>query len=92
LPESPDWIPYRTSYYRETWGFCLTHRQRERMKDGEYEVCIDSSLESGHLTYAEYWIQGETNDEVLFPVTRAIRRSAMITSPEWRRQRVWRIS
>jgi aminopeptidase-like protein len=65
LPESPDWIPYRTSYYRETWGFCLTHRQRERMKDGEYEVCIDSSLESGHLTYAEYWIQGETNDEVL---------------------------
>jgi aminopeptidase-like protein len=65
LPESPDWIPYRTSYYKQTWGFCVTHRQRERMKDGSYEVCIDSSLESGHLTYAEYRVQGETNDEVL---------------------------
>jgi aminopeptidase-like protein len=65
LPELPDWIPYRTSYYKETWGFCLTHRQRESMEDGEYDVCIDSSLKSGHLTYAEFRIQGETDDEVL---------------------------
>jgi aminopeptidase-like protein len=65
LPETPEWIPYRTSYYRETWGFCLSQRQLERMKDGEYEVCIDSTLEPGHLTYGEYWVQGATNDEVL---------------------------
>ena len=65
LPEAPDWIPYRTSYYKETWGFCLSHRQHESMKDGEYEVCIDSSLEAGHLTYGEYLIQGETDNEVL---------------------------
>jgi aminopeptidase-like protein len=65
LPESPDWIPYRTSYYRETWGFCLSQRQLESMEEGEYEVCIDSSLESGGLTYGEYRIQGATDDEVL---------------------------
>ena len=65
LPETPDWIPYRTSYYRETWGFCLSHRQLERMEEGQYEVCIDSTLEPGHLTYGEYRIQGTTDDEVL---------------------------
>ncbi|MGH9970458.1 MAG: DUF4910 domain-containing protein [Pyrinomonadaceae bacterium] len=65
LPETPDWIPYRTSYYQEAWGFCLSQRQLEQMADGEYEVCIDSTLKPGHLTYGEYRIQGETDDEVL---------------------------
>lgn len=65
LPETPDWIPYRTSYYRETWGFCITQRQLERMEDGEYEVCIDSTLEPGHLTYGEYRVPGTSGDEVL---------------------------
>ena len=66
IPEHPDWIPYRTSYYKESWGFCLTHRQLQAMKDTEYEVCIDSSLENGQLTYGEYFIKGATNEEVLF--------------------------
>jgi len=65
LPEKPDWIPYRTSYYNETWGFCLSQRQLEALPDGEYEVTIDSTLEPGHLTYGEFRIQGETDDEVL---------------------------
>lgn len=65
LPESPDWIPYRTSYYQEAWGFCLSHRQFQEMEEGEYEVCIDSSLAPGHLTYGEYRIQGKSDDEVL---------------------------
>jgi aminopeptidase-like protein len=65
LSETPDWIPYRTSYYRETWGFCLSKTQLDRMEEGEYEVCIDSTLEPGHLTYGEYRIQGATDDEVL---------------------------
>jgi aminopeptidase-like protein len=51
LPGHPDWIPYRTSYYREDWGFCLSHRQLASLGDGEYEVCIDSTLGPGHLTY-----------------------------------------
>jgi aminopeptidase-like protein len=66
LPETPEWIPYRTSYYRETWGFCLSKKQLDRIEEGQYEVCIDSTLEPGHLTYGEYRIQGATDDEVLF--------------------------
>lgn len=65
LPDHPDWIPYRTSYYKETWGFCLSHKQYLELQDEEYEVCIDSSLEPGYLTYGEYFIQGKRSDEVL---------------------------
>lgn len=65
LPESPDWIPYRTAYYKETWGFCVSHNQLERFSDDEYEVCIDSTLEPGSLTYGELRLQGATDDEVL---------------------------
>jgi aminopeptidase-like protein len=65
LPEWPDWIPYRTSYYREAWGFCLTHRQLEALTDERYRVVIESTLTGGHLTYGECVVQGETEREVL---------------------------
>ena len=65
LPEHPDWIPYRTSYYKENWGFCLSHKQFLGLVEQEYEVCIDSTLEDGYLTYGEYYIQGDTDDEIL---------------------------
>jgi aminopeptidase-like protein len=65
LPERPDWIPYRTSYWNETWGFCLPHRRLVELADGEYEVCIDATLEHGHLTYGELALAGETEDEIL---------------------------
>jgi aminopeptidase-like protein len=65
VPEHPDWIPYRTSYYQESWGFCLPHRRLERLEPGEYEVRIDSTLEPGHLTYGECVLEGETDAEVL---------------------------
>jgi aminopeptidase-like protein len=65
LPERPEWIPYRTFYYREDWGFCLSHRQFLQLKEGEYEVHIDSSLEDGALTYGEYFLPGERAEECL---------------------------
>ena len=65
LPEHPDWIPYRTSYYQERWGFCLSQNQLSAMPDEEYEVCIDSTLEPGHLTYGESVIEGDTTEEIL---------------------------
>ena len=65
LPDQPDLIPYRTSYYAENWAFCMSHRQFEALRDETYEVSIDSSLTAGHLTYGEYLHKGETEDEFL---------------------------
>ena len=66
LPERPDWIPYRTSYYKETWGFCLSHNQMLALPDGNYEVSIDSTLADGSLTYAECYLPGRSSEEILF--------------------------
>jgi aminopeptidase-like protein len=80
LPDRPEWIPYRTSYYNPNWGFCLPHRQLERLAgeqlaeenstDGQragrlYEVCIDAELAPGTLTYGELVLPGETDEEFL---------------------------
>ncbi len=65
LPAHPDWIPYRTSYYSENWGFCLRHRTLSALADEEYEVCIDASLADGYLNWGECFIAGESRDEVL---------------------------
>jgi aminopeptidase-like protein len=65
VPERPDWIPYRTTYYREDWGFCLSHNALLGLEEGEYEVCIDSTLEDGALSYGEYYLPGSSEDEVL---------------------------
>jgi aminopeptidase-like protein len=65
LPEQPDLIPYRTSYYAESWGFCLPHRQLVALTEDTYEVVIDSILEDGYLTYGEHLHRGETDAEVL---------------------------
>lgn len=65
LPDHPDWIPYRTSYYNESWGFCLTQRELDSLQEDEYEVMIASSLRDGALTYGECLIPGTTTEEVL---------------------------
>ena len=65
LPARPDVIPYRTSYYAPSWGFCLTQRALDALTEGEYEVCIDATLAPGHLTYGEVVLPGESTDEIL---------------------------
>jgi aminopeptidase-like protein len=65
IPEKPDWIPYRTSYYKPAWGFCLSHKQMVSLEDREYEVCIDSDLKDGYLTYGEFYVAGKSEEEVL---------------------------
>ncbi len=66
LPDLPDAIPYRTSYYSETWGFSMRHRDLAALSDTRYEVCVDTSLEVGSLTFGELFLPGETDAEVLF--------------------------
>nr|WP_165845465.1 DUF4910 domain-containing protein [Streptacidiphilus pinicola] len=65
LPEQPTLVPYRTSYYAPTWGFCLSQETLDALPDGEYEVRIDSTLADGHLTYAEHVVPGQVAEEVI---------------------------
>ncbi len=65
MPDRPDWIPYRTSYYRETWGFCLPDRLARDLPEGEYEVFVDTDLIDGSLTYGELLVPGDEAAEVL---------------------------
>ena len=64
LPNQPDAIPYITSYYKENWGFCISHRERLNLKRGTYKVFIDSSLKNGELTYGEIFIKGDCKEEI----------------------------
>lgn len=65
LPEQPDLIPYRTSYYKDGWAFCMAYSQLQALPEGVYEVLIDSTLADGSLTYGEYCHRGETDQEVI---------------------------
>ncbi len=65
LPKQPTAIPYVTSYYKENWGFCISHAERKKLIPGDYEVCIDSSLSPGHLTYGEIILHGKKKREIL---------------------------
>jgi aminopeptidase-like protein len=65
LPDHPDWIPYRTSYYHRTWGFCLTQRCLDSLAEGEYDVVVDTKLEPGELVYGELLVPGESDEEVI---------------------------
>lgn len=64
IPEQPDAIPYVTSYYNETWGFCIKDEERKMLKPGNYEVFIDSTLTEGSLTYGELIFPGKSSKEV----------------------------
>jgi aminopeptidase-like protein len=65
LPDQPDWVPWRTSYYTERWGFCASQRLVDGLPEGDYEVCVDTTLADGHLTYGEHLVEGRTDEEVL---------------------------
>jgi aminopeptidase-like protein len=66
LPEHPTWIPYRSSYYEERWGFCIEHERLQQLNEDHYEVCIDSTLADGALTYGEHVIPAVSEAEILF--------------------------
>ncbi|WP_415486223.1 DUF4910 domain-containing protein [Acetobacter sp.] len=68
LPDQPDLIPYKTSYYNKNWGFCISENHRNNLIDPEYRVEIDASLEPGNLTYGEVLIPGDTEEEIFFSI------------------------
>jgi aminopeptidase-like protein len=68
LPDHPDWIPYRTTYYERQWGFCLTQRQLETMPPGPYRVVVDATLAPGALSYGELVLKGRPSEEILVSV------------------------
>jgi aminopeptidase-like protein len=68
IPEQPDLVPYRTAYYSDTWGFCLSHRDRQALTDPAYHVRIDTTLAPGSLSYGECFLPGEEPGEVLLSV------------------------
>ena len=67
LADQPDAIPYVTSYYKERWGFCISHNEFLGLpKEGEFTVVVDSELSNGHLTYGELVLPGDTKEEIFF--------------------------
>lgn len=64
IPDQPTAIPYVTSYYNRTWGFCLRHDVREALPEGRYRAVIDSTIGPGSLTYGELVLPGDSADEV----------------------------
>ena len=65
LPDRPEFVPYRTSYYERTWGFCLSQRDLDALGSGPFDVVVDSTLEPGALTYGEAFVSGESDEEIL---------------------------
>ena len=65
MADRPDLIPYRTAYYAETWGFCLADSVASALEPGMYDVCIDTELFDGNLSYGEVIIPGDDPSEVL---------------------------
>ena len=64
-PAHPDWIPYRHTYYKESWGFCAPHALLASLTETEYRVRIDSRRAPGSLTYGEFLLPGTEPGEIL---------------------------
>ncbi|MFD2505509.1 DUF4910 domain-containing protein [Paenibacillus septentrionalis] len=65
IPHLPTAIPYVTSYYKERWGFCMSHEQLSSLPEGNYHVYIDSEKIDGSLHYGQAILPGRTSKEIL---------------------------
>ena len=66
LPKQKTAVPYVTSYYRDHWGFCMSHNKYKKLPKGNYRAFIDSKKENGHLRYGEITIKGKSKKQILF--------------------------
>lgn len=65
-PDQPNLVPYVTSYYKDRWGFCMSHIAKDALPKGRYRVHIDSALFDGELLVGDALIQGQTDRELMF--------------------------
>ena len=65
IKDRPKTIPYRTSYYKKRWGFCLDYNTVKNLKNGNYSAYIDSKMFKGKMNYAELTIKGKSKKEIL---------------------------
>ena len=65
LEDQPSLFPYVTSYYKERWGFSMTHDMFSSLKPGKYHAVIKSVLAPGSLTYGEIYMKGSSDDEIM---------------------------
>jgi aminopeptidase-like protein len=60
----PNAIPYVTSFYKKTWGFCISQSERNKLKKGNYKIVIKTKLFNGSMTYGEVLIKGKSKKEI----------------------------
>ena len=66
LKEQKNAIPYVTSYYNRTWGFCIEYNKYKKLKKGKYKVVIDSSFnKKGNLIYNDTLLKGKSKKQII---------------------------
>ena len=66
IKEIPNAIPYRTSYYKKDWGFCISYNEFKKLKKGNYKIIINSKHTKGKLLYGEIILKGKSKKEIFF--------------------------
>ena len=59
-------IPYITSYYDKDWGFCMSKKQKKKLRGSHFEVVIDSKFKKGKLSLMELILPGKSKKEIFF--------------------------
>ena len=71
IPAMPSAIPYKTSYFKKDWGFCVSDNQKKKIiksyKDNDiFKIFINTNFKkNGHLNYGELYIKGKSKQEIL---------------------------
>ncbi len=66
LKNQPDSIPYVTSFYKKTWGFCMSEKQKKKLPNGKYRIFINSNFKRGNLEMSEALLKGKSKKEIFF--------------------------
>ena len=64
--DQPDAIPYVTSYYKKSWGFCMSENQKKKLQSGKYKIIVDSNFKKGNMEIAHLTLKGKSKKEIFF--------------------------